>query len=301
MLDRVPERPPAVSGSATGERPALSVVIIARNEARRIGSCLDSVRFADERIVADTGSEDDTALVAEAHGARVISIPFTGFGPTKQQAIEKARGDWVLSLDADEQVSAALGDEILEAIRAGGASDGYILRRRAWFLGRRINHGGWGSDQVLRLFRRGRGRFSEDLVHERIAVAGPVGRLRHHLEHHSEATFAGYLAKIERYSTLAAEAIAADPEERAGVGPGLAHATARLIKMCVFRGGWRDGLHGALLAVSSAYSVFLRYVKADLIRKGRGDAVTVWELRAAERRASGSTGKDPDGTAPGPT
>lgn len=253
--------------------PNLSVIIMARNEAARIADCLASVPFANEVIVADTGSTDATAEVARSHGARVEQVSFEGFGPTKQKALDLATGAWILSLDADERVTSELAKEIQAAIVAPDAADGYFLPRRAWFLGRRIHHGGWGCDRVLRLFRRGHGRCSRDPVHERIEITGRVARFQHALDHHSDPTLRVHLAKIDRYSTLAAARIAADKTIRTGVGAALAHGGARFFKVYVYKSGWRDGIHGALLAASGAYSAFLRYAKADLIRRGAGETL----------------------------
>lgn len=255
------------------ETPNLSVVIMARNEAARIAECLASVAFADERIVVDTGSSDATVEIARAQGVRVEQLTFEGFGATKQKALALARGDWILSLDADERVTPELATEMQAAIGAGETADGYYLRRHAWFLGKRIYHGGWGRDRVLRLYRRGRGHCSRDPVHERIEVSGRVGSLRHILDHHSDPTLRVHLAKIDRYSTLAAVRIAADRSKHTGVGPALVHGCARFFKVYVFKAGWRDGILGALLAASGAYSAFLRYAKADLIRKGKAEVL----------------------------
>lgn len=270
--------------SAAEKKPTLSVVMIARDEGWRIAQSLRSASFADEVIVADTGSTDDTVKVAKAEGARVVSIPFGGFGPTKQAAINRAEGEWVLSLDADEVVSEALRREIERVIAAPGQYQGFVLPRQAWFLGRAMQHGGWGRDEVLRLFRRERGRLTPVPVHERIEVDGPVGRLRHALEHHTDPFFTRYLAKIDRYSTLGAERLAADPRRRTGVLPALGHSASKFLSKLVIQQGWRDGAHGFLLAVSSAYASFLRYLKADFIRRGRGEVFTARELHSVPRR-----------------
>lgn len=275
------------------EDPTISVVMIAKDEASRIGAALESVRFATEVIVADTGSSDGTAFIATEFGAKVIQLPFNGFGPTKQAALEHAHGDWVLSLDADEVVSVGLALEILKTTRAPESLDGYWLPRRAWFLGKRIEHGGWGKDEVVRLFRREKGRFTEDIVHEQVVVEGKLGRLAHILEHHTDPSFPRYLAKLDRYSTLAAEKIAANTSKRTGVGPALAHAFSTFLRIYATRGGWREGLHGALLAASSTYASFLRYIKADLIRRGQGEVFTATQLREIPRSPL-STPTDPD-------
>src|SRR6202047_2326239 len=156
--------------------PRLSAIIIAKNEARNIGACLDSIAFCDERIVVDGDSDDGTPEIARARGARVARAAWHGFGAQKNFALSLASGDWVLSIDADERVSPALAHAIEDAVgrRGGDASE---MPRRSSFLGREMRHSGWSPDYVLRLFRRGRGRFTDDLVHERIVCDGHVGRL----------------------------------------------------------------------------------------------------------------------------
>lgn len=267
----------------TNPKPTLSVVMIARDEAWRIEESLASVRFADEIIVADTGSKDETVLLAESLGARVFSIPFEGFGPAKQRALDEATCDWVLSLDADEIVSSELRCEI-EAAMAENRCSGYILPRQAWFLGRPIRYGGWGRDELLRLFKREKGRFSDDIIHERALVEGSCGKLKSPLDHHTDPFFPRYVAKVERYSTLAAETIAANPRKRVGLGPAFAHSIGNFLRKYIVKGGFLDGTRGAIIAASSAYATFLRYTKAALIRRGELKITT--ELEEIPRRKS---------------
>jgi len=162
--------------------PRLSAIVITRNEAAKVADCLDSVAFSDERIVVDCGSEDDTVRIAREHGARVEHHAFEGFGAQKNFALSLASGEWVLSVDADERVSPALAAEITTAIGKSGA-DGYEMPRSSSFLGRTMRHSGWYPDYVLRVFRRGRARFSDKIVHERVVCEGPVRRLREPLLH----------------------------------------------------------------------------------------------------------------------
>ncbi len=266
-------------------RPTLSIVIMAKDEALNIDACLESCAFADERIVADTGSTDRTRELAAEHGATVVELDWEGFGLTKGHALALATGDWVLSLDADERIPPALAEEILSTI-ANPDADGYELPRRSFFLGREMRHGGWDRDWVLRLMKQGLFRVSDDSVHEKITVNVGVRRLYHPLDHHTNPTFAGYLAKIDLYSTLAAEKIAADPNRRAGLAPGVRHGLAAFVKKYLLQRGFLDGTHGALLAVSTGYEKFLRYTKAGLIRSGHAATVSRTRLSVTQQSPS---------------
>src|SRR5580704_13852985 len=160
--------------------PQLSAIIITRDEAANIGECLDTLAFCDERIVVDCGSDDGTVDIARGKGARVEHHDWIGFGPQKNFALSLATGDWVLSLDADERVTPELAAAIAVAIAGGAAQgtvDGFELPRISSFCGRPMRHSGWFPDYVLRLFRRGKGRFDDAMVHERVICDGTVKRL----------------------------------------------------------------------------------------------------------------------------
>src|SRR5579864_7894177 len=163
--------------------PRLSAILITRNEAANIGDCLDALAFCDERIVVDCGSSDDTVAIARGKGARVETHEFRGFGPQKNFALSLATGAWVLSIDADERATPKLADAIKAALSDSGA-DGWELPRRSSFCGRELRHSGWSPDYVLRLFRRGKAKFDDALVHERVICDGPVKRLDQPLLHY---------------------------------------------------------------------------------------------------------------------
>jgi len=262
----------------------LSIVMIARNEAERIRESLRSALFADELIVVDTGSTDETASIAREEGAHVTTIPFAGFGRTKQKAIELATRDWVLSLDADEHITKGLRKQIQKVIQSPGAYSGFRVHRRGWFLGQPMKHGGWGHDEVIRLFKRGRGRFTPDNVHERITVDGMVGTLEGVLEHHTDISFPHFLAKLDKYTTLAAEELASRPHRVVGLLPAMIHSFGTLVKQLILQRGFLDGSRGILLAFSAAYSTLLRYSKAGMIRRGEGSVFVDRELEEVERQ-----------------
>lgn len=255
----------AAAGAADGVR--LSAIVITRNEAANIAACLDSVAFCDERIVVDCGSDDGTVAAAQAAGARVVVNPWPGFGPQKNFALAQARGDWVLSIDADERIGDALAQEIVATVAGAGATDGFEINRLSRFLGRPMRHSGWFPDYVLRLFRRGRARFSDDLVHERVVCAGPVGRLRGVIDHHPVERLEDALRRVDSYSTAGAEGLAV--KRRVSFASGITHGLWSFLRAYVMRLGFLDGREGFLLAVANAEGTYYRYMKAWLAGRRR--------------------------------
>lgn len=251
--------------------PTLSVILITKNESANIDACLASVAFADEWIVVDSQSSDDTCARARAFGATVITTDdWPGFGAQKQRALDRASGRWVLSIDADERVGPELAASLRRVVDADVNVDtgpvAYELSRLSSFCGRWIRHGDWYPDRVLRLFRRGHARFSADRVHERIVADGPVGRLAGDLLHHTMPTREDAHAKMERYSSEgAAQAFAAG--KRGGALSAVVHASWAFVRTYFLRRGFLDGAAGFDLARYIAESTFLRYRKmAELAR-----------------------------------
>ena len=244
----------------------LSAIVITRNEARNIAACLESVAFCDERIVVDCGSDDDTVKIAAAAGATVVTRPWTGFGAQKNFALSQARGDWALSIDADERVSAPLAAEILSTIRSASAC-GYEIGRLSTFLERPMRHSGWFPDYVLRLFRREKARFSDDLVHERVICEGPIGRLSGVLDHHPVLRLEDALRRVDSYSTAGAEMLAAS--RRVSFSSGITHGMWSFLRAYVVKLGFLDGREGFLLAVANAEGTYYRYMKAWLAGRQR--------------------------------
>ncbi|MEA2905425.1 MAG: hypothetical protein QOI12_2812 [Alphaproteobacteria bacterium] len=245
--------------------PRLSAIIITRNEAANIGACLDALAFCDERIVVDSGSTDDTVAIARGQGAQVAVHAWEGFGAQKNHALSLATGDWVLSVDADERVTGELAQAIGQAIAAGGA-DGYEMPRLSTFLGREMRHSGWYPDHVLRLFRRGRARFSDVLVHERVICEGPVGRLQAPLRHHPVGRIEDALSRMDRYSTAGADMLVASGR-RVSFAGGIGHGLWTFFRGYVLRRGFLDGREGFLLAVANAEGTYYRYMKAWAARQ----------------------------------
>lgn len=247
------------------ELEMLTVVVITLNEEHNISRCLNSVAWADEIIVVDANSSDRTREIAKEHGARVLVREWQGFGKAKQAGVLESKGDWVLSLDADEVVSPALGQEIQAAIKSKDYV-GYRVPRKTQFLGKWISHCGWYPDYVLRLFRAESGKVSADAVHERIEVDGQVGTLGNELQHYSYPTLEVYFSKFNRYTTLAARD-GLRTGQRASVYDLLVRPFAAFIKHYFLRQGFRDGLQGFTISVLSSCYVFVKYSKIRELRK----------------------------------
>jgi glycosyltransferase involved in cell wall biosynthesis len=218
--------------------------------------------------VVDCGSTDDTVAIARAKGATVAYRAWEGFGAQKNHALSLASGDWVLSLDADERVSQELAAAIKAAI-VDGRADGYEFPRRSSFCGRPLRYSGWHPDYVLRLFRRGRGRFTDVIVHERVVCDGPVARLKQPLFHHPVLKLEDAISRMDRYSTASAQAIVASGR-RVSFFAGIAHGVGSFLRAYVLRLGFLDGAEGFLLAVANAEGSYYRYMKAWLERRRRG-------------------------------
>lgn len=243
----------------------LTVIVITKNEAHCIGACLSSAAFADELIVLDSGSSDETVSIARALGARVESTDWPGFGPQKNRALDLARGDWVLSLDADEVVTPALRDEI-RLVLAQPAADVYEIPRLSSYLGRPMRHSGWWPDHVVRLFRRGSARFSPDLVHEKLVFEGRPARLRAHFEHEAFTSLEEVIDKINRYSSAGAE-MARRRGKRSSLGLAVLKGLAAFVRTYVIRAGFLDGREGFMLAVSNAEGTYYRQLKLMLLER----------------------------------
>lgn len=240
-------------------RQPLSVTIITLNAASQLAACLESAAFADDIVVVDSGSSDDTIALAERHGARVIRQEWLGYGPQKQFAVEQARHDWVLCLDADERVTAELRTAI-EAALAAPQHAAYRFPRCNRFLGRYLRYGEGYPDWSLRLFDRRRARWSDDPVHEKVVAESAVGDLRGDLLHDSAETLASYLAKQNRYTSLAADAAFA-AGKRAGFTKLFFSPAVRFLKFYFFRQGFRDGLPGLVHIAIGCFNSFMKYAK----------------------------------------
>ena len=242
----------------------LSVAIITHNEEKNIRRTLESVKWADEIVVVDSGSADKTVAICREYTDKVIHQDWPGFARQKNAAIERTSGDWILSLDADEPIEPALAEEIRVIISQPGSFDGYRMPRKTFFLGKQVRFGGWYPDYNLRLFRKGKGRFEERIVHEAIKVQGRVGNTRHALLHYAYPDLASYMSSINKYSSLAVSVMAEKgiSDFKSSWVNILFRPVFTFILKYVFRLGFLDGKRGLVLNLFHSYYVFAKYAKA---------------------------------------
>ena len=237
--------------------PPVSVTIVACNEADRIGNAIESVRWADEVLVLDSGSVDGTQDVARQLGARVIETDWPGYREQKHRAVERARNDWVLSLDADEVVPAALSQEI-QAVLVAPEAVAFEIARLGHWMGAPVHYGVWRPDRSVRLFHRESARWAGGLVHERVRVDGVVGRLRCDLLHFPYRGLREHLDTLNEYADLFVQ------QELDGgrsarwidvVGRPLVH----VVKALVLKAGLLDGVRGVCLGFLGAAGVWMKW------------------------------------------
>ncbi|MFA6920255.1 MAG: glycosyltransferase family 2 protein [Gallionella sp.] len=238
----------------------LSVIIITRNESANIRDCIVSVAWADEIIVVDSASTDDTVSIAREMGAQVhVHADWPGFGPQKNRALDYATGEWIFSIDADERVTPELRSEIEQAMSKSDA-DGYYCPRLSQFCGTFINHCGWYPDYVLRLFRRGAGRFSDSLVHESVLLTGATSKFKTPLLHYSYLTADDVERKVEHYSSAAARQMF-ESGRRSGRMDAVLRGGWAFLRTYVLRLGLLDGAAGWNIACMNARTTYLKYQK----------------------------------------
>lgn len=241
----------------------LSVIIITKNEEKNIRRCLESVKWADEIIVFDSGSTDQTIAICKEYTKHIFVTDWPGFGPQKNRALEKASSDWVLSIDADEQLTEELIIELRIIMRRSEYA-GYYIKRCTNYCGQFIRYGDWKKDQVLRLFHRDQSKFTDDIIHEKVIVQGQVAVLKEKMLHFSFSNFSEVINKVNLYSTYGAEL-----KCQQGKTSNMMTVIMRSL-WCFFRGyflrlGFLDGKNGFLLAVSNMLGVFYRYVKLSYL------------------------------------
>jgi glycosyltransferase involved in cell wall biosynthesis len=242
----------------------ITATIITLDEERNIARAIESLRCSDEILIVDSGSVDRTVELAEKLGARVVEAGWRGFAGQKNWAAEQASHDWILSLDADEALSEALESEILSLKKIGPRFDAYTMPRLARYLGRWILHSGWYPDRKVRLYNRNKARWVGDFVHETVQVDGRLGHLESNLLHFTCESLSEHLKTLDRYTTLAAQEVAARkmkvPLWRLIVDP-----SWTFLKSYFVQRGFLDGFEGLIIAYMAAFYTLLKYSKARIM------------------------------------
>jgi (heptosyl)LPS beta-1,4-glucosyltransferase len=253
------------------EKTPLSIAIIAKNEAQNLPACLESIRFAEQIVVVDSGSTDGTAEIARKFGCQVYNEPWRGYSAQKQFAIDQCTHPWVLLLDADERIPVVTASAIKDMVDSDSEETaGYSFPRKNFFQGRWIKHL-WGKDRVVRLFRKNRGRMTHARVHEAVEVNGRVEALYVPLEHYTESSLSKLLVKMDHYTTLGAQE-AFEEGMRASVWLAVFLAFFAFLQSYFLKRGFLDGVQGLTLSVSESVSKFFKYAKlSELSRKGKND------------------------------
>jgi (heptosyl)LPS beta-1,4-glucosyltransferase len=240
----------------------IAAVVITKNEASNISACLESLRWAHELIVVDACSTDRTVEIALEHTSSVFIRSWPGFGPQKNYGIDRATADWILIIDADERVTDGLREEIIRSLE--GVPDdiaGFEIPRRNFFYGRWIQGGGLYPDRQLRLFRRQAGRYDDVLLHEHLEVRGRIDRLTAPLDHYSMPTIKDHVRKMMRYTTLGAQEKLKTRSKVTALDIAGSHLVT-IVKTYIFRKGYRDGVHGVIVALFAGLHTFVKYAKA---------------------------------------
>lgn len=247
----------------------ISCIMIVKDEERNIKACLDGLKWADEIIVVDSGSTDRTIEICKAAPkVKFFQRPWKGFGPQKNMALSLATSDWVFSIDADERVSPELASEIKRAV-SEPAFDAYAVKRKNIYRGQWVRRSGWWPDEVLRLFRREKAKFTDRAVHEAVEFTGPTGALVNPLVHHSYNGARDFIRRVERYSTLGAH-------QKAGLRKSfcalniLARTTLAFLRSYILKKGFLEGRTGLLIAFSTAEVTFYKYMLLSEMNEGNG-------------------------------
>jgi len=239
----------------------LSVIVITKNEAHNIEDCLKSVDFADEIILFDSGSTDNTVEIARRYTPHVtVTADWPGDGPQKNRALAKTTGNWVLCLDADERVTPPLAEEIKKILHAGTNFAAFNIPYQSTYCGKAIRFGDWRGESHVRLFQRDKAKFTENIVHCHLAVNGKTGKLKHKIIHHPFHHLGAMLHKLNDYSTQSAKALFAKGK-KATLSTALSHAFWSFLKGYILKLGFLDGREGFILAISNAQGTYYRYLK----------------------------------------
>jgi glycosyltransferase involved in cell wall biosynthesis len=237
----------------------ISVVIITKNEEQNIERCIKSCLWADEILILDSGSQDSTLEICRKYNCTIFETDWLGFGLTKRLAVNKAKNDVILSLDADEELSNELIEHISN-LTGQELESAYKINRRTYFCGKMINHCGWDRDLPLRIFNRKFGNFNDYAVHEYVVTSQKIRVIKETLFHYSYPTITGQIQKMNSYSTIGAQSLY-EKNKKANLATAFLRGKVKFIKMYFLQLGFLDGSAGLILSINSAYGVYLKYLK----------------------------------------
>ena len=246
-------------------KTTLSVIIVAKNEAINIVDCIQSVTFADEILVLDSGSTDDTVKLATSAGAKVLSVDWPGYGPQQNRAIAASTGDWVYSIDADERITPELAAEIIEVINKAEFAV-FDVARSSLFITKFMRHCGWWPDRTRRLFKRGSAQFTTHEIHANLSTNKAIGHLNNHMIHYSYRNMHDVLEKMNRYSSGSARDLHAQGR-RGGLCKAIAHGAWSFIRTYIIKLGFLDGAEGFMVALINAETSYYKHLKLCFINK----------------------------------
>ncbi|HUU50460.1 MAG TPA: glycosyltransferase family 2 protein [Nitrospinota bacterium] len=238
----------------------LTVTVITYNEEENIRASLESVKWADEIVIIDSYSNDNTVKICKEYTEKIFFNEWLGFGLQKNLCIDKASCDWILNLDADERITSELREEIADTLSQENSVDGYYIPRKNFFDKKWIRYGGWYPDYNLRLFKKNKGRFKERQVHEKIDLNGKAGYLKNPLEHHTYKNITDFLKRMNKYSTLSAEELYKNKKKVSYLDI-MFRPPFTFLKMYILKRGFLDGYLGFLLALLYSFYTFAKYIK----------------------------------------
>ncbi len=236
----------------------LSVSIITKNEESNIERCLDAVKWADEILVVDSGSTDKTLEICKKYGCNIIETQWMGFGKTKKFAVDNAKYNWILSVDADEVVSTQLNVKI-QSILSNPEYNAYKIKRISYYLGKRIKYCGWQNDLPLRLFNRNYGNFNEKIIHEYVDTKEPIGIINECILHYTYQSVNHHFNRMKNYAVLSAME-KYESNKYSSIIKAVFNAILKFVKMYFIKFGFLDGKHGFLLSLNSSAGIYLKYI-----------------------------------------
>jgi len=249
----------------------ISVIIITKNEEENIGACLGSVNWADEIIIVDAESEDETVEIAKSFTGKIHIRKWQGYADQKKYALSQAKNGWVLSIDADERVTSELKNEI---VNLKPDCEGYRIRRENYFRSKEIITCGWDKDYQLRLFRKSKTEIVEKLVHEGFAVTGKIGQLENVIIHNTFSSIHNYLSKVNAYSSLKADELLKKNKGRVNGWTIFSHTFSAFFRYYISLRGYKDGMYGLIISAANAISTLLNYTKLWELQKRKHSSPT---------------------------